>query len=161
VRDDAAETDAVRATSAGNGHAPVSLSGVQVMLIDDKAEAREALGALLTGMEASVSTFGSGAEGLAWLRDRGPAHGVDVLLCDLAMPVQDGFATLLRLRALEDELGVPEDRRLPAIAVTAFAQHEDRQRALNAGFALHVAKPVSPTQLFSAIGGQLRRHATP
>ena len=159
VRDDAAETDAVRATSRGNGHAPVSLSGVQVMLIDDKAEAREALGALLTGMEASVSTFGSGAEGLAWLRDRGPAHGVDVLLCDLAMPVQDGFATLLRLRALEDELGVPEDHRLPAIAVTAFAQHEDRQRALNAGFALHVAKPVSPTQLFSAIGGQLRRHA--
>lgn len=157
VRDDKAENDGVRATGQVNGHAPVSLSGVQVMVIDDKAEAREALGALLTGMEAGVSTFASGAEGLAWLRDRGPEHGVDVLLCDLAMPVQDGFATLLRLRALEDELGVPDDRRLPAIAVTAFAQHEDRQRALNAGFALHVAKPVSPVQLSTAIVDQLRQ----
>jgi CheY-like chemotaxis protein len=72
------------------------------------------------------------------------------------MPVQDGFSTLLRLRALEDQLGIAEDRRLPAIALTAFAQHEDRQRALEAGFALHVAKPVSPAELATAIRSELK-----
>lgn len=158
--DAAASTHAfTSAQERGNGHAsPLpSLTGVRVMLVDDKAEAREALGALLTGMEANVSTFGSGIEALDWLRTRGASHGIDVLLCDLAMPVQDGFATLLRLRALEDELGIADERRLPAIAVTAFAQHEDRQRALDAGFALHVAKPVSPEHLADAIAGELNR----
>nr|WP_293247910.1 PAS domain-containing protein [Panacagrimonas sp.] len=152
---------AVEDTGARDGRAaPLpSLSGVQVMLVDDKAEAREALGALLTGMDATVSTFASGSDALQWLRARGADHGVDVLLCDLAMPVQDGFATLLRLRALEDELGVADGRRLPVIAVTAFAQHEDRQRALDAGFALHVAKPVSPEELAGAIAGELTQRA--
>jgi PAS domain S-box-containing protein len=154
----AAAASAVRAgvDRAGPSSPIPSLAGVTVMLVDDKAEAREALGALLGGMQARVSTFASGAEALGWLRARGADHGVDVLLCDLAMPVQDGFATLLRLRALEDQLGIAEDQRLPAIALTAFAQHEDRQRALEAGFALHVAKPVSPAELATAIRSELK-----
>lgn len=150
------DDDAMR-ISGGHDRSPVpTLSGVTVMLIDDKLEAREALGALLGGMEAIVSTFASGPEALEWLRTQGVDHGVDILLCDLAMPVQDGFSTLLRLRALEDQLGIAEDRRLPAIALTAFAQHEDRQRALEAGFALHVAKPVSPAELATAIRSELK-----
>jgi CheY-like chemotaxis protein len=160
----AADASAVRALpdpDAQRTAALPSLAGVQVVLIDDKAEAREALGAVLTGMDASVSTFASGSEALQWLRARGADHGVDVLLCDLAMPVQDGFATLLRLRALEDELGIADGRRLPVIAVTAFAQHEDRQRALDAGFALHVAKPVSAEELAAAIASELAPRPSP
>lgn len=128
-----------------------SLSGLRVMVIDDQQDALDALSTLLTCMQAQVFSFRSGGEASQWMRDRGVRRCVDVVLCDIAMPVEDGYDTLARIRALEREAGVCVDESLRVIALTAFAQREDQERALRAGFAMHIAKPVSAEELAAAV----------
>lgn len=128
-----------------------SLTGLRVMVIDDQADAREALSALLSAMEAQVWAFDSGESAMQWLRQQDLKDCADVLLCDIAMPGEDGYDTLARIRAYERECGVASSDFLQAIALTAFAQTEERERALRAGFALHLAKPVSARDLSTAI----------
>ena len=70
----------------------------------------------------------------------------DVLILDIAMPDEDGYTVLKKVRALEAEQGAAADR-IPAIALTAYARSEDRLRALQSGFNMHVAKPVEPAEL--------------
>jgi CheY-like chemotaxis protein len=72
---------------------------------------------------------------------------VDVLVSDIGMPGSDGYDLIARVRGLEREHG----GRIPAIALTAYASEEDRDRALAAGFSSHVAKPVSPAALARAV----------
>lgn len=134
-----------------------SLAGLRVMLIDDQADARESVPALLSGLGVSVWAFASGADALTWLSAATQWPPVDVLLCDLAMPVNDGYATLAQIRELEDTRGVPPHARLRALALTAYAQREEHRRALDAGFLMHLSKPVSALDLANAIAGCVRK----
>lgn len=128
-----------------------SLAGLRVIVIDDQADAREALAALLTGMRAQVWTFDSGQQALQWLGQHDAGRCADVLVCDIAMPGEDGYATLARIRAHERARGLAAADCLHAVALTAFAQREERLRALDAGFSAHLSKPVSAEDLASAL----------
>jgi CheY-like chemotaxis protein len=101
------------------------------------------VGEYLADRDATVLTAASAAQAYDLLR-REP---VDVLLVDIAMPGEDGYALIRRLRAG----AVPACASIPAAALTAFARKEDRQLALGAGFQMHLAKPVDPCALVSAV----------
>jgi CheY-like chemotaxis protein len=125
-----------------------SLVGVRVLVVDDDADAREAMAAVLETGEAVVTTAASAVEALDLLE----RTAFDVLLSDIAMPEVDGYALIRRLRAREPEHG----GRIPAAALTAFARAEDRARALLAGFQMHLAKPIDPTALMAAVADLAR-----
>ncbi len=125
------------------------LTGLRICLVDDDADAREIIGLALRQAGAEVEAFAAGAALLARLRELLPATRPDVLLIDLAMPGEDGFAVLARARAMEAERGI-ERGAMPAIAVTAFTQI-DRQRLRAAGFQDRVDKPVDADRLVAAI----------
>jgi signal transduction histidine kinase/ActR/RegA family two-component response regulator len=131
---------------------PVPVDGVHVLLVDDDADARDALRLVLERSGANVQAVSSGREALDALACRRP----DVLLCDLAMPEEDGYAVIRKVRQLGPECG----GNIPAVAVTAYASREDRARALDAGFQEHVPKPVDPARLLAVIGA-LTREARP
>jgi signal transduction histidine kinase/CheY-like chemotaxis protein len=115
----------------------VSLKGVTVLLVDDSNDGREMLEAALRGYGADVLAVESADIAISML-----THGVvpDVVVSDIGMPGSDGYELVRQLRTLSSRL-----RRVPAIAVTAYADAADRNRALEAGYQLHVAKPVDPT----------------
>jgi PAS domain S-box-containing protein len=119
------------------------LSGVNVLVVDDQADARDLIARILSDAGATVSVAPSADEALA----RISAGRFDVLLSDIGMPEADGFELLRRVRALDPELG----GRIPAIALTAFSRSEDRTRALRAGFSVHVSKPVDPSELVATV----------
>jgi ATP-binding cassette subfamily B protein len=108
---------------------------------------------------AVITTVSFGAEALEVLSDPPGGERPDVLVCDIAMPDEDGYTTLRRVRALEHKRGMAPSQRIPAIALTAMARSDDRLRALDAGFKMRVAKPVEPAELvvvIASIVGQSR-----
>ncbi len=123
--------------------ADVDLAGLKVLAVDDSADTRELLAAVLSAYGAETRVVASGTEALASLATFAP----DVLICDIGMPGMDGYTLLKQIRALPDA----QRGNVPAIAVTAFVREEDRQRALDSGFQQHVAKPIEPEALASAI----------
>ncbi|HYC35468.1 MAG TPA: ATP-binding protein [Usitatibacter sp.] len=140
--------------------APPALTGVRVLLIDDQREARESLAALLGQAGARVTAAASGQEALAHLALADEEEQPHVVVCDIAMPGEDGYTTLRRIRAWDASRGRRAEER-PAVAISAFAQREDRQRALDEGFQAHLTKPVAPAELMGAISGMaqgLRGH---
>lgn len=133
-----------------------SLAGTRVLLIDDQREARESLAALLAQTGAVVATAASCHEALAYLAMADPGAEPEVIVCDIAMPGEDGYATLKRIRAWEaSHPGTGRGRR-PAIAVSAFTQRADRLRALSEGFQMHLTKPVAPVELITVISSAAR-----
>ena len=128
------------------------LAGAHILVVDDEADSRDLLLQLLGSWGAEVSGVGSAREALAAVSREAP----DLLVSDIAMPGEDGFALLRTLRATEVVLGRPA---LPAVALTAFARPEDRRHALEAGFAAHVAKPVEPEELLATLAALLPRAA--
>jgi CheY-like chemotaxis protein len=139
-----------------------TIAGVRVLVLDDQDEARAMLADFLRQRGAVVTTASSGAEALTALSNPlGCAHP-DVLLCDIVMPEEDGYAALRRVRALEEALGVAASERIPAVALTSLTGNEVRLRTLSAGFRFHVAKPVDPVELtlvIANVSGTLRREA--
>jgi PAS domain S-box-containing protein len=125
------------------------LGGVRVLAVDDEAEARQVLRAILEAAGADVDTVSSGAEVLEHLAE----HRPDVLIADIGMPGMDGFDLIEQVRALDDA-GV---RDVPAAALTAYARPEDRTRALHSGFEMHLAKPVDPAELVASVATLARR----
>ena len=125
------------------------LSGKRVLLVDDEEDTRDALATLLSDAGAEVRPVGSASSALASLLTFRP----DILVSDIGMPGQDGYAFIARVRALEVEATV---RDVPALAVTAYARAEDRDRALSAGFQDHVTKPVTAAVLISAVARLLK-----
>jgi PAS domain S-box-containing protein len=127
-----------------------SLEGVWAAVVDDEANARELITSVLESHGARVTAFASAGEALEMLAsERRP----DVLVCDLAMPGEDGFSLIHKLREWEKaRAGV-----LPAIALTAFGRVEDRTRALYAGFQMHIAKPVEPVELVIVVRSLIER----
>jgi CheY-like chemotaxis protein len=116
-----------------------TLSGVRVLVVDDEHDTREILSVMLTRYGAEIRTAGSAAEAMnvfgQWLPD--------VLVSDIGMPEEDGYALIKKIRALPPENGAD----VPAIALTAFASAHDKKIALAAGFQRHIAKPVEPVAL--------------
>jgi CheY-like chemotaxis protein len=98
---------------------------------------------MLLQHEAQVIAVSSAPEALVVLQKFQP----DVLVSDIGMPQEDGYSLIRKIRALPGEQG----GRTPAVALTAYARAEDRTKALNAGFQLHVAKPVNPTELAAVV----------
>jgi CheY-like chemotaxis protein/two-component sensor histidine kinase len=130
-------------------YAPPNLDGITVLVVDDDPDARDILARILRGGGASVITASSAAEALEILRAAKPA----LLISDIGMPGEDGYDLIRAVRALTAE----DCGRVPAVALTAFARSEDRQRALLAGYQLHVAKPVEPSELLTVCASLVGR----
>jgi signal transduction histidine kinase len=128
-----------------------SLEGLKVMVIDDQLEARESLGMLLGSAGASVVAPASARAAFDWLSAASMSEMPDVLVCDIAMPGEDGYTVLRKLRAWKTPEGTQPLKHMPALAVTAFSQREDRMRALTAGFQMHMAKPIVPDELIVVV----------
>jgi signal transduction histidine kinase/CheY-like chemotaxis protein len=127
-----------------------SLEGVSVLVIDDDEQSRLVVAAYLEAHRARVITAPSASVAFDVLQH----EHVDVLLADIAMPGEDGYSFIRRLRALD----TPALASIPAAALTAFARTEDRQQALQAGFQLHLAKPIDAETLVSAVATLGGRH---
>ncbi len=131
-----------------------SLEGIKVALVDDLKEARDSLAELLEQAGARVVSFESGKDVVARLQGLADGERPDVLICDIAMPEQDGYRTLQQIR---DDEGRRMLKRLPAVALTAFSQREDEIKALASGFQVHMAKPVEPSEIISILAALARR----
>jgi PAS domain S-box-containing protein len=127
-----------------DSHAPLSrIDGVTVLVIDDEPDVRATAEHLLRAAGAQVFAASNAIDGLALLR----RHRPHVVLSDIAMPGHDGYELLRWVRELPD----PQVRGTPAAAFTAYAQPEDRRRALAAGYQMHLVKPVPPDVLLDAV----------
>jgi len=122
---------------------PTLLQGLSVLVVDDEEPARQVVATQLEEHRATVLTAASAAEALDVLQ----REHVDVLLSDIAMPDEDGYGLIRRLRGLHPA----PIASIPAAALTAFARNEDRLEALRAGFQLHLAKPIDGHSLVTAV----------
>jgi PAS domain S-box-containing protein len=125
-----------------------NLGGVKVLVVDDEPDGRSLIERLLRDCEATVTTASSAREAMERLMRERP----DVLLSDIGMPKEDGYALIRRVRELGGERG-----RIPAIAVTAYARAEDRFKAIQAGYQMHLAKPVEPAKLVEMVASLVNR----
>jgi CheY-like chemotaxis protein len=129
----------------------MTLEGLSVLVVDDDDESRLVVAAYLENHGATVLTAQSASRALEILqRDR-----VDVLLADVAMPGEDGYTLVRKLRGLQ----ASNASTIPAAALTAFAREEDRQEALQAGFQMHLTKPIDAGALVAAVATLV--HASP
>ncbi len=138
------------------GHALPSsvLAGLKVLLVDDERDSQEVVAEVLTQSSASVIRASSSAEALALL-DQQP---IDVILADIGMPGEDGYAFIRKVRQGEASGG---GRWIPAGALTAYAGPEERHRALVGGYQMHIPKPVEAAELVAVVAnlGDLSRRA--
>jgi signal transduction histidine kinase len=131
---------------------PPSLEGVKVLAVDDEADSLAYLEQLLVHCHAEVHTASEAATAEKLIQE----HRPNVLVCDIGMPGTDGYELVQKIRCFEDA----PLARTPAVALTAFARSEDRERALLAGFDSHIAKPVDGYELIvvvAALAGVLQR----
>ena len=122
---------------------PTSLSGVRILAVDDEVDTRDMIKAVLEEFGANVLTAGSAKEALEAL----PGWKPDVLICDIGMPHEDGYALIRKVRETEAKQG----GNTPAIALTGYARIEDRMRALAAGFQMFIPKPVEANELTTTV----------
>jgi len=124
-----------------------SLRGVRVLVVEDEPDARALVRRVLRECEAEVTTAASAAEALELLRESRP----HVLISDIGMPGEDGYELIRKLRTMGNGFG-----QIPAVALTAYARSEDRERALRAGYQVHVPKPVEPAELVATVASLAR-----
>ena len=123
-----------------------TLEGLQILVVDDEADALELLSTILQNNGAEVIAVASVKQALTIIEtatDRSP----DVLVSDIGMPDEDGYSLISKLRQLEAQRG----GKLPAIALTAYAASDDRRQALLAGFQMHLTKPVDAAELVAVV----------
>jgi CheY-like chemotaxis protein len=128
------------------------LDGVRVLVVDDDRDATGLMREVLAAAGASVVVAHSGREALSII----PRERPDVLVSDIGMPEMDGFAFIAQVRASAD----PDVRDLPAAALTAYTRAEDRVRALESGFQVHLAKPIDPREVVAALAALARRDSS-
>lgn len=121
----------------------LELDGLRVLIVDDEPDTRELVSVMLRQRGAEVLEAALASEGLKLLESARP----NVLVADIGMPGEDGYALMRKVRALNPERG----GLTPAIALTAYAGEEDRVQAIEAGFHLHVTKPVDAAALTEAV----------
>jgi signal transduction histidine kinase/response regulator RpfG family c-di-GMP phosphodiesterase len=125
------------------------LDGLRILVVDDEADSRDLVSAILTRCGGEVKTCESTAAALKTFRAWKP----DLLVSDIGMPNEDGYALIQKLRKAKSKLA----RQIPAVALTAYATPDDRERTLAAGFQMHVAKPIEPEALVRSIAGAAGR----
>ena len=138
--------------SAVRGTSAPSLEGVRVLLVDDETDARELAIVALEQSGAHVTAMSSGSDALDALVDYAPEAVPHVLVSDIGMPGQDGYAFIRNVRSLS----LPRIAAIPALAMTGYATREDVERTMAAGFQRHVSKPIDPTALVAAVADLFR-----
>jgi len=128
---------------------PQLLSGVNVLLVDDDSDTLTLMTTALTRRHANVTAVSSAVEAIQEICKKRP----DVLVSDIAMPDEDGYGLIEKVRRLENGA----TQTIPAVAITAYAKEEDRERALSAGFQIYLAKPVELTELIAVVARAARR----
>jgi len=123
------------------------LYGLKILVVDDDADTRELIEWVLKRVGAEVTSVGSAREALEALERDKPS----LLVSDIAMPEEDGYELLKKIRALPPERG----GRTPAIALTAHSLVQDRLQSLRAGFQSHVPKPVVPEELVEVVASMI------
>ncbi len=118
-----------------------SLRGLQIVVVDDEADARDLVATVLRQQGAEVLTAGSAEDAFRLIASA--ARTPDLLVSDVSMPAEDGYSLIRKIRRLPPQQG----GRVPAVALTAFGRMEDRVSALTAGFQMHLPKPVEPAEL--------------
>jgi PAS domain S-box-containing protein len=124
-----------------------SLAGRRVLLVEDETDARELARTALECCGAQVSATSSSAEALSVIREAAPDTLPHVVVSDIGMPKVDGYEFIRTLRSLRPENG----GSIPAVTVTGYATPDDVNKALAAGFQMHLAKPVDPSTLVEAV----------
>ncbi|MGI9106093.1 MAG: ATP-binding protein [Pyrinomonadaceae bacterium] len=132
---------------------PPQLVGLRVLVVDDEEDSRDLLRMVLEQCGVEVTTAGSAAEALELYKRSAP----DILLSDIGMPEEDGYELIRKVRAWETQ---KDGGRVPAIALTAYARVQDRVRALNAGYQVHVPKPTEPLELIAVVASLAGRTGT-
>lgn len=137
--------------------APISnhaLAGKRVVIVEDDMDGREILELILRDAQVELHSFDRAAGAYEHLARASADEQPDALISDIAMPDEDGYAFIQRVREMETRLQRP---RVVAVALTSFARQEDRQRALAAGFDDHVGKPIDSQTVLQALEAALRR----
>jgi PAS domain S-box-containing protein len=124
-----------------------SLQDVAVLIVDDDPDGRALIARILEGRGAEPTCASSAVEALEMLRNQ----QFNILLSDIGMPQMDGYRFIREVRALGQQ-----QSRLPAIAITAYARSEDRQRSLLSGYQMHLSKPIEARELVAAIASLLQ-----
>jgi signal transduction histidine kinase/CheY-like chemotaxis protein len=128
---------------------PQLLSGLNVLIVDDDSDTLKLMTTALTRSEANVTAVTSANEAIRAITRKRP----DVLVSDIAMPDEDGYGLIEKVRLLENG----EAENIPAVAISAYAKDEDRKRALSAGFQIYLSKPVELTELIAVVARAARR----
>jgi PAS domain S-box-containing protein len=150
VQDDSEESARDHPThpSAGEDFPLPSLAGVRVLLVDDEPDARELVGRILGDQGATVTAAATAEDAMAILDTSPP----DIVVSDIGMPGMDGYQLMRLIRSRE-----AKGRRIPALALTAFARAEDRKRLMLAGYQAHLAKPFDAAELVLLVAGLAQR----
>ncbi len=127
---------------------PAELRELRLLVVDDEPDARELVAAVLAECGAVVKMAASAAAAFLAFEAEAP----DVLLCDIGMHHEDGYGLIARVRALPAERGGDT----PAACLTGYTTVDDRRRALQAGFNMHLSKPIEPTELVAAVANLSR-----
>ncbi|MFL5373974.1 MAG: response regulator [Myxococcales bacterium] len=147
VRLPAKDLRAEEATQTANGHEPHKparirgLEGTRVLVVDDEPDSRELAVEVLASFGAEVITLGCADEASAAISER----PFDVLVSDIGLPAEDGYALIRRVRS------EPNGRDMPALALTGYASPSDSKRAIEAGYQRHISKPVEPDELIATV----------
>ena len=141
--------DEVQLTTPGPNHKSSLLDGVKVLVLEDDADAREFLQLLLRENGAQVNAVGTTAEAYREVQQDAP----DILICDIGLPNEDGYEFIRRIRSINDSPAAT----IPALALTAYAQPNDRKKALVAGYQDHLTKPVEAKKLLHSVASIARR----
>jgi CheY-like chemotaxis protein/anti-sigma regulatory factor (Ser/Thr protein kinase) len=126
-----------------------SLEGLRILVVDDEIDALDLIGVELAQHGAKIVGVGSAEEALEALEQ----VEFDLLICDIGMPKTDGYALIRQIRKQEEG----SDRRIPAVALTAYARVQDRMQAIMSGFSTHVAKPVEANELITVVASLVGR----
>ena len=137
------------ATAPVDGAHRGTLTGLRVLLVEDEPDSAELFRRVLEGQGATVELSADATHAYEAMTEAPP----DVLVADIGLPGEDGYSLLRRVRALPPQLGGD----VPAAALTAYAGPVHAERARQAGFALHLAKPVTPDELVSAVASLVQR----
>jgi PAS domain S-box-containing protein len=127
----------------------ISLLGVRVLVVDDEADSRDFVTTILEQCQAKVQAVASVPEALEIL----PVWKPDVLVSDIGMPQEDGYSLIRKVRSQPPEQG----GKIPAAALTAYARAEDRMRAIQEGYQLHLPKPIQPGELATVVASLVGR----
>ena len=125
------------------------LDGIRLLIVDDEPAASEALQVLFSSCGADARVAGSVTEALIMFEAWQP----DALVSDIAMPDEDGYSLIRRIRLRPPERG----GAIPAVALTAYAKVEDRLTILGAGFQMYLSKPADPNELVAVVSSLTKR----